>query len=71
MRAYPNNFVYSGNVRGGSVNYRGSSGNFWSSTAYSSGYAYYLTLDSSYVYPGTYGDIKYLGWAVRCVTPGV
>ncbi|MBQ6414287.1 hypothetical protein IJI28_01550 [Candidatus Saccharibacteria bacterium] len=71
MRAYPNNFVYSGNVNGGSVGYRGSSGSFWSSTARSSLYAYYLYLLSSYVYPGTYYNYKYYGRTVRCVAPGV
>ena len=71
MRAFPNNFVYSGNVNSGSVVNRGSSGNFWSSTASSSNYAYGLYLFSSYVYPGTYNNNKYSGRAVRCVAPGV
>ena len=71
MRAYPNNFVYSGNVYGGSVLGRGSYGNFWSSTANSSVYAYNLYLYSSYVYPGANVSNKYYGGAVRCVAPGV
>ena len=71
FRSYPNNFVYSGLVNGGSVRVRGSDGYFWSSTAYSSNYAYYLYLNSSYVYPGTINISKYLGRAVRCVSPGV
>ena len=71
LRAYPNNFVYSGYVGGGSVGNRGSGGYFWSSTAYSSGYAYTLSLYSSTVYPGTDYNLKYSGWTVRCVAPGV
>ena len=71
FRSYPNNFVYSGGVVGGSVNGRGSSGLFWSSTALSSRNAYTLSLYSSYVYPGTGDSYKYYGWAVRCVAPGV
>ena len=70
IRAYPNNFVYSGYVLGGSVSYRGSNGLYWSSTAYSSGYAYYLNLTSSSVYPGTDYYNKYYGRTVRCVASG-
>ncbi|MBQ3433000.1 hypothetical protein IJG22_01735, partial [Candidatus Saccharibacteria bacterium] len=71
FRSYPNNFVYSGNVNGGSVSSRGSYGYFWSSTASSSYNAYYLYLTSSLVYPGTNVSFKYYGWPVRCVAPGV
>ena len=73
LRAYPNNFVYSGYVDGGSVNGRGSGGRFWSSTAYSSSNAYLLNLNSSSVrvFPGTNPAYKYSGRTVRCVAPGV
>ena len=71
LRAYPNNFVYSGYVGGGSVSNRGSYGYFWSSTAYSSLNAYYLCLSSSYVSPGAVDSNKYYGRTVRCVAPGV
>ncbi|MBQ6414288.1 hypothetical protein IJI28_01555 [Candidatus Saccharibacteria bacterium] len=64
-------FVYSGNVNGGSVNNRGSNGNFWSSTANSSNNAYNLNLNSSNVNPGTNNNNKYNGRTVRCVAPGV
>ena len=67
LRAYPNNFVYSGFVAGGSVSNRGSGGNFWSSTADLSNIAYYLYLYSSTVYPGTLNINKYRGRTVRCV----
>ena len=69
-RRYPVNFVYSGRVYSGSVYGRGSSGNYWSSTASSSVYAYYLNLNSSLVSPGTNYGNKYGGWTIRCVASG-
>ena len=69
-RKYPVNFVYSGYVYSGSVNPRGSYVYYWSSTAYSSYYAYNLYLGPSYVYPGTLDGNKYYGRAIRCVAPG-
>ena len=70
IRAYPNNFVYSGYVYSGSVYNRGSRGGYWSSTAYSSYNAYYLYLNSSRVDPGASYDDKHYGWTFRCVAPG-
>ena len=67
LRSYPNNFVYSGYVLGSSVNYRGSRGGYWSSSAYGSNGAYLLRFYSSLVYPGTDYSNKYSGWLVRCV----
>jgi len=67
IRSYPNNFVYSGNVNSGSVGLRGSYGLYWSSTANSSYYTYYLYFHSSRVYPGTNDGNKYSGMAIRCV----
>ena len=49
------------------ISNRGSYGNYWSSTAYSSNNAYNLVFVSSYVYPGTFYYNKYNGYAVRCV----
>ena len=67
-RTYPNNFVYSGGVNGSSVDDRGSSGLYWSSSANSSNGAYYLIFGSSYVGPGTDRNLKYVGRMVRCVS---
>ena len=67
LRSYPNNFIYSGYVDSGKVYNRGSYGDYWSSTAYSSNYAYYLSFYSSYVDPGTVNFTKYNGRSVRCV----
>ena len=70
LRAYPNNFVYSGYVGSGSVNSRGSLGLYWSSTASTSRYAYYLSFNSSGFRPGTYINVKYGGRAIRCLASG-
>ena len=67
LRAYPNNFVYSGLFGNSSAGSRGSYGNYWSSTAYNSSRAYYLHFDSSGVTPGTGSYNKYRGYSVRCV----
>ncbi len=67
LRRFPNNFVYSGNWYSGSAKAHGSNGYYWSSTADSSGLAYLLTLDSSNVVPGLFGNYKYYGYSVRCV----
>ncbi len=66
-RSYPNNFVYSGNVNGSSVNNRGANGNYWSSSANNSNNAYNLNFNSSNVNPGTNNFYKYYGRMVRCV----
>ncbi len=59
--------VLSGNY-GSGLNYQGSNGGWWSSTAYDATNAYYLYLYSSYtdVYPAN-GNGKLYGFAVRCV----
>ena len=67
LRAYPNNFVYSGNVSGGSVSSRGSYGDYWSSSTAYSGYAYYLSFGTSFVNPGTNFNDKYYGRSIRCL----
>ena len=69
LRAYPNNFVYSGSVSSGSVNNRGSNGDYWSSTANSGSSAYYMNFDSSGVFPGTLRSVKYGGRSIRCLAP--
>ena len=69
LRAYPNNFVYSGYINSSSVYARGSNGYYWSSTADSSS-ACNLSLLSSYVFPGTIKGDKSSGSSVRCFTLG-
>jgi uncharacterized protein (TIGR02145 family) len=68
LRAYPNNFVYSSNVLGSSINGRGYTGGYWSSSAFDSNYACYLNFNKDNVYPGTNGYYKFTGLMVRCRT---
>ena len=66
LRAYPNNFLYSGLFGGSSARNRGSSGGYWSSTAGNNFNSYRLSLTSSLVYPGTDYINKYDGRSIRC-----
>ena len=66
-RHFPNNVLYSGCVNGASLYSRGTHGYYWSSTAYNSTNAYYLSFYSSSVGPGTYYYSKYSGRTVRCL----
>ena len=61
-RSFPNNFLYSGNA--GS---RGSSGSYWSSSAYDGGIAYILYLGRTSPRPGTDFNNNFNGLTVRCV----
>lgn len=66
LRATPvPGFVLSGNYVNSSANRQGSSGYYWSSTTYSTYYAYYFLLYSHSA--GSAGDSRYLGQSVRCV----
>ena len=64
LRAYPNNFLYSGGFTTSSADYRGSNGLYWSSTAGDSSSSYGLLLNSSDVRPGRVD--KYFGFSIRC-----
>ena len=66
IRAYPNNFIYSG-ISGGTVYYRGDFGFYWTSTTQESGYAYYMTFSSNRVHPGTNNYYKFFGGTIRCI----
>ena len=66
LRSHPVNLTLSGNVNSSSRNNQGSYGYYWSSTVYSSDYAYGLYLDSSTVFPADY-HVKYSGFSVRCI----
>ena len=60
-------FHPSGAVNSGSLRYAGSSGSYWSSTAYSStNDAYFLYFNSGYVNPSDYSN-RYRGFSVRCL----
>ena len=66
LRAYPNNFVYTGNVNGG-LNNRGNAGLYWTSTVADADTAYDLYFINNNVSPGTTTPRKYTGRAVRCI----
>lgn len=59
-------FPAAGLYNGSSSNYVGSRGYYWSSTAYNSSAAYYLSFYSGGIYPAASGS-KYYGFSVRCV----
>ncbi|MBR2997222.1 hypothetical protein IKF33_02210, partial [Candidatus Saccharibacteria bacterium] len=67
FRHYPNNFLYSGLVRSGSVNSRGSSGNYWSRTATNSSNAYILSFIASSFAPSSLNN-KNTGYSIRCIS---
>ncbi len=66
LRSNPYYFVRSGSIGGGTLNYLGASGFYWSSTVSGSSYAYSLELNGTGIYParnlGRHG-----GRPVRCV----
>ncbi|MBQ3352410.1 hypothetical protein IJG91_02000, partial [Candidatus Saccharibacteria bacterium] len=67
LESSPLNFARSGRYGGGSLDYNGTDGRYWSSTAYSSSTgAYVFDYSTSYTYPQD-GSYKYYGFNVRCV----
>ena len=67
LRSSPVNLTLSGYAGSSSMYNQGSLGYYWSSTVYSSSYAYFLSLNSSdVVYPSNH-YLKYYGFSVRCV----
>ncbi|MBO7131788.1 hypothetical protein J6V85_00790 [Candidatus Saccharibacteria bacterium] len=70
LRAYPNNFVYSGYIHNESVIGRSGSGWYWSSSTGPSGNsnAYFMHFfGDSEVHPATGNTSKYNGWSIRCI----
>ena len=67
LRAYPNNLVYSGSYSGSSASYRGTNGDYWSSSAAYGYYAYYENLYNTSVSPGTVNISRDYGFTVRCL----
>ena len=66
LRKSPLYFVPAGYVYSGSLRYAGLSGFYWSSTAVSSNYAYFLYFRSGGVYPSN-SVYRYYGRSVRCL----
>ena len=67
LRSFPNNFLYSGYADNSTIYGRGSYGDYWSSSADDANGAYFLYLNSSYLFPGTVSNYKFYGFTVRCV----
>jgi uncharacterized protein (TIGR02145 family) len=64
--------AWGGTYSGGwysALSYQSTRGYYWSSTVYSAPSARLLSFDSTSVYPGSNDDVKYYGYAVRCVLP--
>ncbi len=62
-------FPASGYYWGGSLSHVGTNGAFWSSSPYSSSYAWYMHFSSSYANSNYYSD-RYSGFSVRLFSPG-
>ena len=67
LRAYPNNFLYSGLYYTSSAGYLGSIGYYLSSTSGNNTNLYNLYLTLSRVHPGTDGNLKNYGYSIRCM----
>ena len=67
--AFPNNFIYSGNLNGTSINNGpNNGGNYWSATAYNNSNAYRIRFDKTpQINPGSDYNYKTVGFSVRCV----
>ena len=65
IRAYPNNFVYSGVLNNNSIQLRGVMGAYLTPSVWSNYTAYYF--NAMYASPGSSNYSKYVGMAVRCV----
>ena len=70
LRAFPNNFLYSGYFTSWSASGRGDGGSYWSSVATDYNRSYFLYLYSSRVYPGSNSNYKDYGYSIRCVVSG-
>ena len=66
IRAFPNNYIYSGAYHGDTATYRGTGGIYWSSTSYSNSSPIGLLFTSSSVSPGYSLIAKREGGAIRC-----
>ena len=66
LRSNPYCFVRSGGIDGGTLSGTGVYGLYWSSTVSSSTYAYYLTFNSTDIYPARNAN-RYNGRSVHCV----
>ena len=68
IRTFPNNIIYSGGVYAYSTQNLGSDGLYWTSSVYSSSFAYVMSFYKNGVSPGTSNHLKYGGGSIRCIT---
>jgi len=66
VRTTPFNFLYGGYINSSFLYYAGAGGYLWSSVVESFGITYYLSFDSSAIYP-SYGTDYYYGFSIRCL----
>ncbi|MBR3131947.1 hypothetical protein IKG33_00835 [Candidatus Saccharibacteria bacterium] len=66
VKAFPNNFIYSGRYSNSAASSR-NSGGFYRSSTTSGGNTYYLHFTGSEVYPGASRVIKIYGFSIRCI----
>lgn len=66
-RSFPNNFIYAGNFLTASAGYRSTYGFYWSSTALNNNSPYSLSLNYTFLTPGTNTNAGYYGSSIRCV----
>jgi uncharacterized protein (TIGR02145 family) len=69
-RLYPNNFIFSGSISStSSIGNRNNFGDYWSSSAWHSYYAYIMDFSASRIYPGSASAIstKSDGKNIRCI----
>ena len=66
MEKSPYYFARSGAVLGATLDYFTSVGNYWSGSVVSSSNAFYLSYNSSELYPAYQGN-RYYGRSLRCV----
>jgi len=66
LRIAPLYFLYSGYIYTGSLDRAGARGNYWSSAACDTNYAYYLNFNSARVYPSGNGW-RFYGFSIRCL----
>ena len=68
LRSFPNNYLYSGFFSTSSISSRGSSGAYWSRSAYDGTGSYNLFMSSTILHPsGLNFKSKYYGFSVRCL----
>ena len=67
MTTHPLYFIRSGYLDGTTLYYFGDSGYYWSSTVYSSTFAYGLGFNSGGLYPA-FRNHRYDGWSLRCLS---